>query len=160
MHKEEQRERFIDIMAGFTAYIGKYLPDDVLARLQELREKEEASLARIVYEAMFDDLQMAKELDRPCCQDTGVIQYFVQVGTRFPLIDEIEVCLQEAVKKATLIGPLRHNAVEVFDEKNTEIMWVPECRGLTGKLSPTVMKSKSMYIWPEGAAVFPEQQRS
>lgn len=119
MDREGQRERFIDIVAGFTAYIGKYLPDDVLAKLQELREKETAPLARIIYEAMFDDLKMAKELNRPCCQDTGVIQFFVQVGTRFPLIDEIEYCLQEAVKKATIIGPLRHNAVEVFDEKNT-----------------------------------------
>lgn len=119
MKKEEQREKFIDIMAKFTAYIGKYLPDDVLAKLIELRKKEDTTLAKIVYDAMFDDLQMAEELDRPCCQDTGVIQYFVQVGTKFPLIDEIEDCLREAVKKATILGPLRHNAVEVFDEKNT-----------------------------------------
>ncbi len=119
MNKEEQRERFIDIMARFTAYMGKHLPDDVLAKLKELREREDTSLARIIYDAMFDDLQMARELDRPCCQDTGVIQYFVQVGAGFPLIDEIEDCLREAVKKATVIGPLRHNAVEVFDEKNT-----------------------------------------
>lgn len=119
MNKEEQREQFIDIIAKFTAYIGKHLPDDVLAKLQELNKKENAPLARIIYEAMFDDLKMAQELDRPCCQDTGVIQYFVQVGTGFPLIDEIEDCLCQAVKKATIIGPLRHNAVEVFDEKNT-----------------------------------------
>ncbi len=119
MNKEEQREQFIDIMAKFTAYIGKYLPNDVVAKLQELREKEDIALAKIIYEAMFDDLKMAKELNRPCCQDTGVIQYFVQVGTGFPLINDIEDCLREAVKKATIIGPLRHNAVEVFDEKNT-----------------------------------------
>lgn len=119
MNREEQRERFIDIMARFTAYTGKYLPDDIQARLMELRAKEAAPLAKIIYDAMFEDLRLADELDRPLCQDTGVIQYFVQVGTRFPLIDEMEECLREAVKKATIIGPLRHNAVEVFDEKNT-----------------------------------------
>ena len=119
MNNEEKREKFIDIMAKFTAYIGKYLPDDVLSKLKELREKEDTVLAQIVYDAMFDDLKMAAEMDRPCCQDTGIIQYFVQVGTKFPLIDEIEDCLREAVKKATIIGPLRHNAVEIFDEKNT-----------------------------------------
>ena len=119
MSKEAQREKFIDIMARFTAYAGKYLPDDVSAKLKELREKEDTAIAKIIYDAMFDNLKMAEELDRPCCQDTGIIQYFVQVGTKFPLIDEIEDCLREAVKRATIIGPLRHNAVEIFDEKNT-----------------------------------------
>lgn len=119
MNKEEQREKFIDIIAKFTAYTGKHLPDDVYGKLKDLRENENTTLGKIIYDAMFDDLEMADELDRPCCQDTGIIQYFVQLGTQFPLIDEIEDCLREAVKKATVIGPLRHNAVEVFDEKNT-----------------------------------------
>ncbi len=119
MNTTGQREKFIDIMARFTVYTGKYLPDDVCTKLKELREKEDSALATIVYDAMFEDLKLANELDRPLCQDTGVIQYFVQVGTRFPLINQIEDCLIEAVKKATCLGPLRHNAVEVFDEKNT-----------------------------------------
>jgi L(+)-tartrate dehydratase alpha subunit len=119
MNREELQEKFIDIMARFTVYNGKYLPDDVHARLKELGAGEDSALARIIYDAMFEDLKLARELDRPLCQDTGVIQYFVQVGTRFPLLDEIEDCLREAVKRATVMGPLRHNAVEVFDEKNT-----------------------------------------
>lgn len=119
MNTAEQLEKFIDIMARFTVYTGKYLPDDVYAKLQDLREKEDAALATIVYDAMFEDLRLAHELDRPLCQDTGVIQYFVQVGSRFPLLDHIENALVEAVKKATRLGPLRHNAVEVFEEKNT-----------------------------------------
>lgn len=76
-------------------------------------------MAKLIYDAMFDDLDMAHTLNRPACQDTGVIQYFVQVGSKFPLIDEIESCLVEAVKKATVESPLRHNCVEIFDEKNT-----------------------------------------
>ncbi len=119
MNKDGQREKFIDIIAKFIAYTGKHLPDDVLAKLKELKEKEDTVLAKIVYDAMFEDLKMADELDRPCCQDTGIIQYFVQIGTKFPLIDDIEDCLREAVIRATVTAPLRHNAVEVFDEKNT-----------------------------------------
>jgi L(+)-tartrate dehydratase alpha subunit len=76
-------------------------------------------LARIVYNAMLENIELADELDRPVCQDTGVIQYFVRSGERFPLLGSMEYCLREAVKRATVIGPLRHNAVEVFDEKNT-----------------------------------------
>lgn len=119
MDTKEQLEKFIDIMARFTVYTSKYLPDDVYAKLKELRVKEDTALAKIVYDAMFEDLKLADQLDRPLCQDTGIIQYFVQIGTRFPLIDQVEVGLCEAVKKATILGPLRHNAVEVFDEENT-----------------------------------------
>ena len=43
MYKAEQREKFIDIMAKFTAYTGKHLPDDVYLKLQELRERKMAS---------------------------------------------------------------------------------------------------------------------
>jgi L(+)-tartrate dehydratase alpha subunit len=106
-------------MTKFTAYASKHLPDDVLAGLEELRMAEDSPMARIFYDAMFDDLKMADELDRPCCQDTGIIQYFVEAGSRFPLIDEIGDCLREAVIRATIDAPLRHNVVEVFDEKNT-----------------------------------------
>nr|WP_321396498.1 L(+)-tartrate dehydratase subunit alpha [uncultured Desulfobacter sp.] len=119
MDLNTQRQHFIDVMAKFTGYAGKHLPDDVIAKLKELRTQEDTPMAKLIYDAMFDDLDMAHKLDRPACQDTGVIQYFVQVGSKFPMIDEIESCLVEAVKKATIESPLRHNCVEIFDEKNT-----------------------------------------
>lgn len=119
MEREQARNTFIDIMARFTAYSSKHLPDDVRTKLKELGSQEDSPMAKVIYTAMFDDLKIADVLNRPVCQDTGVIQYFVQVGTKFPLIDEVEEGLREAVKKATELAPLRPNAVEVFDEKNT-----------------------------------------
>ena len=113
------REEFIDILAKFTALSGIRLADDVLGKLKELESKENSPMGKVVYGAMFDDLKLAGELSRPLCQDTGVIQYYVQVGTKFPLIDEIESCLREATLKASASTPLRPNAVEIFDEKNT-----------------------------------------
>ncbi|MGE5614567.1 MAG: L(+)-tartrate dehydratase subunit alpha [Bacillota bacterium] len=119
MDDKKNQEAFIDIMARFTAYAAKHLPDDVLAKLKELREKERSALAGIAYDAVFENIKLADELDRPVCQDTGVIQYFVRAGAGFSLIGSMEHCLREAAKRATVLGPLRHNAVEVFDEKNT-----------------------------------------
>jgi L(+)-tartrate dehydratase alpha subunit len=63
--------------------------------------------------------EAADKLDRPSCQDTGVIQYFLTAGARFPLLGELEDILRNATLGATRDGPLRHNAVETFDEKNT-----------------------------------------
>ncbi|THB79156.1 MAG: L(+)-tartrate dehydratase subunit alpha [Desulfobacteraceae bacterium] len=108
-----------DIVAKFTGYIGKRLPDDVMEKLGQLRAAETTPLAKVVYDSMFDNLAKADELDRPCCQDTGVIQYFVNAGADFPLLSDVRTILDEAVRQATREAPLRHNAVEVFVEKNT-----------------------------------------
>ena len=70
-------------------------------------------------EAVCWGQKLAKELNRPSCQDTGVLQFWVKCGTNFPLIGELEALLKEAVVKATFQAPLRHNSVETFDEYNT-----------------------------------------
>lgn len=108
-----------EIMSKFVALVGKQLPDDVMGKLKELSAKEEMPMAKMIYESMFQNQKMALEFNRPSCQDTGVIQFFVRVGTKFPLIDELEVILRNSVIEATKKAPLRHNAVETFDEKNT-----------------------------------------
>ena len=115
----EQKNNLVDIVARFIEYSAKHLPDDVTGKLMELRESEQSNVAKIIYDAMFQNIEMADRLSRPVCQDTGVIQFFIRVGTHFPLIDCLDEALREAVLLATKQAPLRHNAVEVFDEKNT-----------------------------------------
>lgn len=116
---EEEYGKFTDVMARFIAYSAKHLPDDVADRLAQMRAEEDSPMAKAFYDAMDQNLRLADELDRPCCQDTGVLQFYVRAGTRFPLLDGLSDCLVQAVKLATAAAPLRHNVVEVFDEKNT-----------------------------------------
>ena len=106
-------------IAKFVGVVGKILPEDVTAKFKELREKETVPMAKMIYECMEKNQMEAAELDRPSCQDTGVIQMFVRVGTRFPYIDDLETVLKDAVFIATQEAPLRHNTVETFDEVNT-----------------------------------------
>lgn len=130
MTKEESAQLMTGKMAKFVAYVGKKLPDDVEAKLAELREKETSKLATTIYDTMFKNQKLAVELDRPCCQDTGVLQFWVKCGVNFPLMGELEALLKEAVVKATFAAPLRHNSVETFDEYNT--------KRNVGKGTPTV----------------------
>ncbi len=120
MTKANQINKLRDAIASFVSFTGKVLPDDVKAKLKELSEKEDGELARIIYKAMDRNQALALELDRPSCQDTGVIQFWIKCGTRFPLIDDLEPLLKDAVIQATLSAPLRHNSVETFDEYNTK----------------------------------------
>ena len=119
MSKEAQVEQLTDYMAKFIAHIAKKLPDDVIAKLQELRDQEDSPMAKVIYDTMFRNQELALKLNRPSCQDTGVLQFWVKCGTKFPLIDNLEALLKDAVVQATFATPLRHNSVETFDEYNT-----------------------------------------
>ncbi|MGI6694710.1 MAG: L(+)-tartrate dehydratase subunit alpha [Christensenellales bacterium] len=119
MNATDQIQKMTDTIARFIAYLGRVLPDDVNKKLKELAEQETSPHAKLVYETMFKNQELAKELKRPSCQDTGVIQYFARVGSRFPLIDALPEIFEQAVLDATRNAPLRHNAVETFDEVNT-----------------------------------------
>jgi L(+)-tartrate dehydratase alpha subunit len=142
MQNEQAVSAMTDIVAKFTNYIGKHLPDDIVDKLRQLGSDEKSPLAKVVYDSMFENLAKADELNRPCCQDTGVIQFFIEAGADFPLLSDIGTILDEAVRTATKVSPLRHNAVEIFEEKNTgnntgeRIPWidwqiVPDDSGIT-----------------------------
>lgn len=142
MNPEQAVQSMTDTMSKFTDYVGKHLPDDVLEKLKELRQQEHSPLAKVVYDSMFENLAKAGELNRPACQDTGVIQYFVKAGANFPLLSEVRNILRDATLNATKSAPLRHNAVQIFQEKNTgtntgdKIPWidwdiVPNDSGIT-----------------------------
>ena len=119
MNKEASVQTLTDTMAKFTSYIGKHLPTDITEKLAKLRAAETNPLAMAVYTSMDENQKAADKLDRPSCQDTGVIQYFIRAGAKFPLLGELEDILRNATLEATRKSPLRHNAVETFDEKNT-----------------------------------------
>ena len=119
MASQSDVRKMTDVMASFIGYTSKKLPDDVQSRLEDMRAQEDDPMAVAIYDTMFRNLELAKALDRPSCQDTGVLQFWVKCGSGFPLIDNIEDALREAVIKATKETPLRPNSVETFDEVNT-----------------------------------------
>jgi len=111
-------EKFTEVIAKFLAMSGKILPDDITAKLEALSAAETIPLAKSVYESMLKNQKMAAELNRPSCQDTGVINFFVTAGEHYPDLGKIAPALKEAVRRATVQAPLRHNTVAIFDEKN------------------------------------------
>ena len=118
-NKRQVVNKLTEIVANFTAMISTRMPDDVVDKLKQLKDAETSSMGKIIYHTMFDNMQKAIDLNRPACQDTGEIMFFVKVGSRFPLLGELQSILKQAVEEATVKAPLRHNAVEIFDEVNT-----------------------------------------
>ena len=118
-HTTTGLDRLTDTVAKFTAVISRRLPDDVTNRITTLASEERQPMALMIYDTMKRNQELAAELKRPSCQDTGLIQIFVRAGTRFPYLDGLKAALKEAVAQATEMAPLRHNTVETFDEYNT-----------------------------------------
>ena len=117
--KNDKQQLLTDIIAGFAETVSIYLSDDIFERINRLASDETDPRAKTMYNCILDNLQLADELHRPICQDTGVLQYFVEVGTDFPLISEIESSINAATEKATEKTPLRPNIVDPLGETNT-----------------------------------------
>lgn len=58
-------EKLTDVMAHFLGHTAIRLPDDVIAKLEELRDKEDHPLAKVIYRTMFRNQRLAEELQRP-----------------------------------------------------------------------------------------------
>ena len=113
-------EQFTQTMEKFLSMSCKRLPDDVYAKLMELREEETTPMQSVIYDAYFENLKKAVELDRPCCQDTGLLHFYITAGADFPHFGIVEKALREATHRATASVPLRQNTVNYFEERNTE----------------------------------------
>lgn len=154
-NKQQAVNKLTEIVANFTAMISTRMPDDVVDKLKQLKDAETSSMGKIIYHTMFDNMQKAIDLNRPACQDTGEIMFFVKVGSRFPLLGELQSILKQAVEEATVKAPLRHNAVEIFDEVNTGKNTGSGVPWVTGISSPTVTMRKSKFTWQAAAARYP-----
>ena len=64
MDKKQQVEQLTGYMANFVSYIGKVLPDDIIAKLDELAEKEDSPLSKVIYETMKKNADMVDDMLR------------------------------------------------------------------------------------------------
>lgn len=119
MTHDEAKKFFSERMERFIGLTATHLPDDVLAKLKECQETETDPMQKTLYDAYFTNLELAKKLNRPCCQDTGLLHFYIEAGTNFPYLDMVEEALREAVHNATYSVPLRQNTVNYFEERNT-----------------------------------------
>jgi fumarate hydratase, class I len=118
---------FVDSIAAALQYISFYHPADYIAHLARAYEVEQSPAARDAIAQILTNSKMCAEGRRPICQDTGIVNVFLQVGmdVRF---DGFPGSLQDAVdagvRKAWLDAdnPLRASIVAdpQFERTNTK----------------------------------------
>ena len=62
MTNENEVKQLTDMVASFVDHISKKLPDDVVAKLEELGSQESAALPKVLYETMTKNQGLAVEL--------------------------------------------------------------------------------------------------
>ncbi|MBN2599692.1 MAG: fumarate hydratase, partial [Candidatus Thermoplasmatota archaeon] len=93
------------------------IPSDVIAAMKQAYLIE-GGAAKVQLEAMLSNVELAKRKRCPMCQDTGILTFFVQVGTDFPEIGILKNVIEHAVGRATLEIPLRPNTVNPMTSTN------------------------------------------
>lgn len=121
------------------------LPDSVGKALSEAKQKERCPLASSVLGVLEENICVAKKLDVPVCQDTGMAIVFAEVGKDVHITGKtLNDAIDDGVHAAYLDGKLRCSVVKdpFFDRTNTgdntpSITYIRFCKG--DKLKLTVL---------------------
>ncbi|HDI13003.1 MAG TPA: fumarate hydratase [Hadesarchaea archaeon] len=106
------------------------LPKDVTRALRRALRTEQNPISKLQLELMFKNLEIARKLDAPICQDTGTFTFFVRIGRKLILNFDLREVITRAVAEATKKIPLRVNVVDPITRKPMS--------SNTGKEQPTI----------------------
>ena len=143
------RETFIRSIADLLRKAEIELPDDVLDALRKAESREESPVAKSQLQAILKNIELAKNHGVPMCQDTGIMIFFVELGTEFQPGFDMEAAIREAVILATVEIPLRPNAVDPLTRKNSGNNTGTEIPDIHWKLVPG--KQLKITFAPKGA---------
>ena len=94
------------------------LPEDVVEALRNAYEREDNEIARSILKAIIQNIDAARKLKVPMCQDTGIPIIFAEVGRELCLDFNLRDAIVEGVWRATKEVPLRPNAVHPLTREN------------------------------------------
>jgi fumarate hydratase class I len=117
------REQLLDLIARTSVD----LPADVEAALAAALQREAPdSSAASALRTMLENAALARRNRLPICQDTGMLQFYVEAAADFPA-QAFRTAAEAAVVRATELGLLRQNCVETLSGKNTGNNLGPGC---------------------------------
>ena len=112
-------ERVVDSAVELLRKAHTELPSDVVTAIKRAYEEEDNEIARRNLEAILQNIEAAKKLGVPMCQDTGIPVFFVEIGRELSLEFDLYEALREGVRRATAEIPLRPNAVHPLTRENS-----------------------------------------
>jgi len=108
MTPQDLKRKVIDILSE----IGYTPSQDTKPALQNALQTETSELAKDILENLVQNIDIASQRDFPLCQDTGMVIYWVKIGTDANLLGiNLTEILQDATKEAFTINNYRQSIV-------------------------------------------------
>ncbi len=97
------------------------LPSDACALIEQAQHTETNPLAKSILEKLTENLNAAKKMELPICQDTGMAVLFAEVGSELHINGNFEEAIAAGVRRAYVEGRLRASVVRdpLYDRVNT-----------------------------------------
>ena len=100
-----------------------YLPEDVYRGLKKGRETETSPVGQVVLDQIIKNAEIAKNEDRPICQDTGMTIVFLKLGQEVHITGgDLYEAVNAGIAKGYTEGYLRKSVVAepLFNRVNTK----------------------------------------
>ena len=94
------------------------LSPDIMEALNKAYKNEVNELGKSQLEAILENIRLAKEVNKPICQDTGLMIFYVKIGNKFGDFAFLPEVLTDATRRATAEIPLRPNSTHPLTGKN------------------------------------------
>ena len=119
--REIKAELITETIAKLCIEANKVLPESLVDCISCGYKNEEKELPQNIMGDLLSNLDCAKELDIPICQDTGMAVIFAEIGQDVHIIGNFEDAINEGVKKGYVDGLLRKSIVsDPLERVNTD----------------------------------------
>ena len=109
--REIEASAITEAVAGACIDANRHLPGDVACALRAFRAEEPFPPAREMLDLLIRNEEIAREMDMPICQDTGMAIVFAEVGQEVHIIGDFERAVNEGVRRGYVDGLLRKSVV-------------------------------------------------
>ena len=122
MIREINVKEIEDKVAELFVHANQILPCSTCSVITKAKINESNPLAQSILGILEENIEAARELDVPVCQDTGMAVTFIEIGQDVPLVSgDLEAAVDRGVARAYLDGKLRCSVVSdpLYGRKNT-----------------------------------------
>ena len=144
--RELEARKITEVVARLCVEANRVLPQDLERRIQQGLDQEQSELGRAVFQDLCWNMDAAREMNIPVCQDTGMAVIFAEVGQEVHINGSFEEAVQEGVRRGYTEGLLRCSVVKD-----------PIRRGNTGDNTPAILHVRlvpgdrvSLTVAPKG----------
>lgn len=122
MIREINVKEIEDKVADLFVHANQILPCSTCSTITKAKINESNPLAQSILGILEENIEAARELDVPVCQDTGMAVTFIEIGQDVHLVGgDLEAAVDCGVARAYLDGKLRCSVVSdpLYGRKNT-----------------------------------------